>query len=405
MRAVVFDLSIPKYIAAKALGKRIKALYDGAPSCLSFRQDMPRPALPGRDWVRLKPIATGVCGSDLGFVYFKSSPTISPYGSSPFVPGHEILARVAEVGSEVKGIKEGDRVSVDPWLRCDLRGVSDCQRCSIGEYATCETHGTGPKQGMMMGACEDLPGGWCEELVAHESQLFKLPDSMSDDCGVLMEPMAIATRAVVRNLPAENERVLVLGGGPVAFSVLFALKSVAPDSDVTLFTIEKNQAEVAESLGADRAWTPTKEPLVDRAAKLTNATPLKPELGPRFLAGGFDRVFDCVGSAASVRDAMGLARSGATVVLVGAAGILPKLDLSHLWTKELKFVGTLGYSYENYRGERRRTFDITRELLEGTHHPVDKLVTHHFPLEKYQEALRANLNRTATGAIKTVLTV
>jgi threonine dehydrogenase-like Zn-dependent dehydrogenase len=405
MRAVVFDLSIPKYLAAKALGGFLPMLYDGAPSCLSFRDDVARPARPGDDWLRLKPIATGVCGSDLGFVYFKSSPTISPYGSSPFVPGHEILAVVTEVGRKVSGFKEGDRVCVDPFLSCEIRGVPDCGRCEEGEYGTCERHGTGPKRGMMLGACAELPGGWCEEMLAHESQLFAVPDSVGDDRAVLMEPMAIASHAILRNRPAPGERLLVLGGGPIAFCTLVMLRELVPDADVTLFTIEKHQADIATLLGATRAWTPEGEPLVERAARLTGAAVLEPELGPSFLAGGFDRSFDCVGSATSLRDAMGLSRAGGTVVMVGAAGVLPRLDLSHLWSKELNLVGTLAYGHEDYRGRRRRTFDITRELLEGTELPVERLVTHHFGLESYQDALRANLDRSKTGAIKTVITV
>ncbi len=405
MRAVVFDLSVPKYLAAKAFGKRVRALYDGAPSCLSFRDDLPAPRLPDADWVRLRPIAAGVCGSDVGIVYFKSAPTLSPYGSYPFVPGHEIVAQIAEVGSNVARFKEGDRVAVDPWLRCDLRGLTDCPRCAIGEYSTCETMATGPKKGMILGACSDLPGGWSENMVAHESQLFAMPDSVNDDRAVLMEPFSIAVHAVIRNLPATHERILVLGGGPIAFATVFALKEIAPDCDVTLFTWERWQTSIAEELGADRAWAPEKEDLVDRTARLTGATPLKPILGPRFLVGGFDRVFDCVGTAKSLEDAMALARSGATIVMEGAAGVLPKADMSHLWTKELRLIGTLGYAYEDFRGQRRRTFDITRELLEGSERPVEKLVTHRYPLERYRDALRANLDRNESRAVKTVLTV
>ena len=151
MRALVFDLSIPRYLAAKAAGKRFPALFDGAPSCLSLRDDEPAPALPGDDWVRLRPILTGLCGSDLAVVYFKMSPAMSAYGAKRFVMGHELLARVIGVGRGVRGLREGDRVVVDPWLRCALRGVPDCARCAVDEYATCERAGTGPRKGVKGG--------------------------------------------------------------------------------------------------------------------------------------------------------------------------------------------------------------------------------------------------------------
>jgi threonine dehydrogenase-like Zn-dependent dehydrogenase len=378
MRALVFDLSIPRYLAAKAAGKRFPALFDGAPSCLSLRDDEPAPALPGEDWVRLRPILTGLCGSDLAVVYFKMSAALSAYGPKRFVMGHELLARVIGVGRGVRGVREGDRVVVDPWLRCALRGVPDCARCAVDEYATCERAGTGPRKGVMLGACAELPGGFCDELVAHESQCFTLPDSVSDARGVI-------------------------GGGPIAFTLVFALEELAPDTDVTLVTVERGQAEVATTLGAERAWVLADEPLLPRAARHTRATVLQPELGPGFLAGGFDRVFDCVGSRDSLADAFSLVRAGGTIVMVGAAGVLRDLELSHLWTKEVSLVGTYSYGFETWRESRARTFAITRELLTGTRLPLERLVTHRLTLDQYRDALRMNLHRGQSGAIKTVL--
>ena len=403
MRALVFDLSIPKYLAAKAIGRQLPAMYDGAGSCLSLRDDEPRPALPGSDWVRLRPIATGICGSDLGVVYFKMSAALSAYGPKRFVMGHEVLARVVGVGNQVKGLREGDRVVVDPWLRCDLRGVPACSRCAVDEYATCERAGTGPLLGVMLGGCAELPGGFAEEMVAHESQCFALSDAVSDARGVLAEPVSVAVHAVLRNPPRHAERVLVIGGGPIAFAMVFALEELAKQADVTLYTLEPAQTAVAELLGAERAWAPNGEPLLARAARLTGATQLRPALGPGFLAGGFDRVFDCVGSAGSLGDAFSMVRAGGTIVMVGAAGKLSEVELSHLWTKEVSLVGTYSYGYERWRETRQRTFAITRELLTGTTRPLERLVTHHLTLGDYQRALRMNLDRRASGAIKIVL--
>ena len=403
MRALVFELSIPRYLAAKAAGKRFPALFDGAPSCLSLRDDEPAPALPGDDWVRLRPILTGLCGSDLAVVYFKMSAAMSAYGPKRFVMGHELLARVIGVGRAVRGLREGDRVVVDPWLRCALRGVPDCARCAVDEYATCERAGTGPRKGVMLGACAELPGGFSDELVAHESQCFTLSDTVSDARGVLAEPVSVAVHAVLRNAPRRGERVLVIGGGPIAFTLVFALEELAPDTDVTLVTVERGQAEVATTLGAERAWVLADEPLLPRAARHTRATVLQPELGPGFLAGGFDRVFDCVGSRDSLADAFSLVRAGGTIVMVGAAGVLRDVELSHLWTKEVSLVGTYSYGFETWRESRARTFAITRELLTGTRLPLERLVTHRLTLDQYRDALRMNLHRGQSGAIKTVL--
>ncbi|MEZ4288710.1 MAG: alcohol dehydrogenase catalytic domain-containing protein [Polyangiales bacterium] len=359
--------------------------------------------MPSDEWVRLAPDRHGRLRLRFGHGLFQRFAHAHTVRIVPFVPGHEVLARVTEVGKKVDSVREGDRVAVDPWLRCGLRGHADCNRCEVGEYNTCESNATEPRKGMMIGACADLPGGWCEEMVAHHSQLFTIPNRMSDDRAVLMEPMAVAVHAVARNLPRSGERVLILGGGAIAFSVSTALRTMARDFDLTLFTLENDQAQLAKNFGANRAWTPQDGSLVDRAAEMTGAHVLKPILGSPFLAGGFDLVFDCAGNQRSIADSMGVARSGARIVMVGAAGVQPKLDLTHLWTKELQFIGTLSYSHENFRGERRRTFDLTREILQDIPFDVESLITHRYPLHEYQSALRANLNRSESHAIKTVI--
>jgi threonine dehydrogenase-like Zn-dependent dehydrogenase len=404
VRAVLFDLSVPRYLAARGLGRYFRGLYDGAVSCVRFRDDVPEPVLPGDRWVRLAPLLAGVCGTDLATVYFKSAPTLTPYASFPFVPGHEVVARVTATGSAVRTVREGDRVVVDPWLHCELRGAAACQRCVAGEYATCERAGTGPLRGMMLGASASLPGGWGEAMLAHETQLFVIPDTVSDARAVLAEPWAVGLHAALRNLPLASERVLVIGGGAIALLTVASLRELCgAAADITLLAAEPQQLELGTALGATRGWLNRGRDTLEQAAGLTGAQVLRPVMGPGFLAGGFDRVFDCVGSAKSLHDAMSLARAGATIVLVGAPGVLAHLDLTHLWSKELRVVGTLAYGYERAAGQRRRTFEIARELLQSSRLPVERLVTHRFPLSDFRSALRANLDRGASGAIKTVL--
>ena len=403
MRAVVFDLSIAKYLAAKAAGRMVPALYDGALSCVSYREDEPSPDLPADDWVRLRPLMTGVCGSDLAMVYFKASPALTPFADRRFVPGHEVIATVEEVGRTVTQVKEGDRVAVDPILRCDLRGAPLCPRCQLGEYSTCERAGTGPRRGMMLGTSADLPGGFSEQMVAHESQLFVLPDSVSDARGALTEPLAVAVHAVMRSRPSPGDRVAVIGGGPIGLATIFALRMLVDEIEIASLVRTPGQAELATAMGADEAWTSGGEPVVERAARLTGASILEPELGPPFLAGGFDAIFDCAGNTESFGQSLALARGGASLVLLGAAGVLPKVDLTLLWYKELRLAGTLGYCYESLGGKRRRTFDITRELLTATDRPLEKLVTHRYGLHQFQTALRTCRDRKRADAVKVVI--
>jgi threonine dehydrogenase-like Zn-dependent dehydrogenase len=145
--------------------------------------------------------------------------------------------------------------------------------------------------------------------------------------------------------------------------------------------------------------------LLSQAAKATNAKVLKPILGRGFLAGGFDRVYDCVGSHASIDDALRITRGGGTVVMVGAAGVLPPLDLTFLWNKELKFEGTVFYGHEEHASKRQRTFDVVLDLLTTSSEGLAPLVTHRFPLEDYEKAIDVNLDRREHKSVKAVFQI
>ncbi len=410
MRALVFDLSLPKYCLAKVAGRipgaRAAGFFYGPGSCFAL-QDVPAPLPPSRDFALLAPSQVGVCGSDLAAVFFKSSVALSSLASLPAVFGHEILAHVVSPphGSD---LREGDRVVVDPFLSCAVRGADPCIRCEAGAYATCLRAGTGPRQGVMLGACASLPGGFCDRMVAHASQLFRVPDSISDSRAVLVEPLTVAVHAVLQNPPAGHERVLVLGGGPIALAVVWALHALYPSVAVTVLALEDYQLHLAQDLGAARTLHPMRgtDNLAHLAAE-TGSALLQPIIGRPWLADGYDRVIDCVGSPQSVDDSLRCTRPGGTIVLVGCAGEIPKLDLTFVWAKELRLVGTLAYGHDTLPGHTspRRSFDITLELLQGTDRPIEALVTHRLPLASYGEALEVSLDRKAHQSVKAVLTL
>lgn len=402
LKALVFDLSVPRYVAAVATRRKIPALVYGKLSCLSLR-DVAKPELPGADWVRLRPRAAGLCGTDMSNIFLKTSPLLSVFASSPSVLGHEIVADVIEVPAGFRGsVREGDRVAVDPVLSCATRGMPACRRCDVGAYGTCLRHGDG--RGALLGYSNEHPGGFAEELVAHESQLFPLSKSVDDDRGVLTEPTAVAVHAVLAHRPEEAGNVLVIGGGIIAFAVLFALKELFPRARVSLYATEGYQRDIASSLGADAALGGGAErDLLALAAADLGVPTMKPMIGRGMLAGGYDAVFDCIGSKESLDDAIRVIGPGGKLVLVGAAGQIPSIDLTPIWTKEVELEGTVYYGHEEWRGVRRRTFDLTRELLEGTARPYGSLVTHRFPLDRYADAIGVNLDRRGTKSVKAVL--
>lgn len=406
MKGLVFELSIPKYVLAKGIGGLYPKVHYGAGSCLSLRE-LPSPALPAPDWVRLKPLLAGLCGSDMGTLFFKMSPQMEPFNSFPAVLGHEVLAEVVELGPQATGVHVGQRVAVNPLLPCRLRGLQPpCKPCAAGQENGCEHTAEGClAPGQMMGFQKQLPGGMGTEMVAHPSQLHPVPEGVSPQAAVLVEPLAVSLHAVLKAPPAEGDRVLVIGGGPVAFACLWALRALGHRCHVTLLGAEEYQLQLARQLGADEAFRLLRDDAAEaeEVARRTGAKVYRPILGPPALMGGFELTFDCIGSATSVQDALRYTRSLGRVVLVGAAGILKRVDWTTVWRNELTLLGSYVYSAERFRGERRHTFDIVLELLARRAGPDPSvLVTHTFPLARYQEAIEANLARGRFQSVKTV---
>src|SRR5699024_5313041 len=182
MKAIVYDFSIPKYVAAKALGKPFPSMYYGKPSALSLKT-VREPNLPNEDWVKIKPIYSGLCGSDMGAIFYKTSTALTPFNSFPSVMGHETVGDVTEVGANVKNIEIGQRVTIDPYINCEVRGVDElCPACEKGLQSLCRNKGGTNTfdSGMILGFCEELPGTWGEAFVAHESMVIPIPDDISD---------------------------------------------------------------------------------------------------------------------------------------------------------------------------------------------------------------------------------
>jgi L-iditol 2-dehydrogenase len=199
MRAVTFNVTVPGFLLGKGLGGLTESAVFGGLSGLRYGE-VAEPGLPGRDWVRLEVLQAGICGTDLGTLTFQASPAMEPFGSFPAVLGHEILARVVEKGPDVRRVDVGQRVAVDPLISCAMRGfgAAPCPSCSAGLQGTCERAGEEGevfiagkrlRRGLTMGFQADLPGGWSERMIAHESQLFPVDDAMSDRTAALLEPL------------------------------------------------------------------------------------------------------------------------------------------------------------------------------------------------------------------------
>ncbi len=412
MRAVHFDVTIPGFLLARSLGRWTETAVHGPLSRVRLRE-VEEPPLPGGRWVRLEVLGCGICGTDLATLAYRASPILEPFGSFPAVPGHEVLARVAEVGEEVRGVEPGDRVVVDPMLSCQVRGHAEgCPSCVGGRHATCEEAGEEGslhigdeplKPGLTIGFHADLPGGWGERMIAHESQLFRVPDGVSHRAGVLVEPLAIGMHAVLQAPPAPGDDVLVIGSGPIAFATIWALRASGFEGTIVAQTRRRGEGVLARALGATEVIRPGEEARASLVG--TGARAYQPILGEEvFSGGGFPVLYDCVGSEASLAQALRFASPRGRVLLLGCAAEFRKLDLTLLWARELEVRGFVGYGRESWRGEALHTYEVVLRLLAEGALPVERMVTHVFPLEQYRNALSAAANRRRSEAVKVVLT-
>jgi threonine dehydrogenase-like Zn-dependent dehydrogenase len=402
MLAVQYIKSIPRWLLVKTLGNRFPGLCTGPLGVVRLRNLAELP-LPGPRWAQVRPRLSGICGSDLAAVTARGSPFFGPLTSFPFTFGHEVVGTVGAVGAEVRHVRPGDRVVLEPALHCEVRGIHPpCLPCRQGHYGNCTNVTAGPLgAGVQTGYCAATGGGWSGTLVAHELQLHKVPDSIPDETAVLTEPFSCALHAVLRAFPREGT-ALVIGCGTIGLLTVAALRALQSPCRIVAWAKHRHQQELAGRLGADTVVSggPGEYELLCR---LSGAVRYFPELGQPTVLGGFDVVFDCVGSARSLNDAVSLTRSQGRTVLVGMPAIPKTVDWTTLWYKELDVKGAYVYGQEEFQGERLRTFELALRLLGGCRVDLRALITHRFTLPQYREALRVALGTGRHQSVKTVL--
>ena len=401
MKAIQYTKSIPRYLVMRHLGKRWRNLYTSFVSCVHL-VDMPEPQLPTPEWVKVRTRLSGICGSDLAIITAKGSPYFSPFTSTPFVLGHEIIGEIAETGATVEGFPVGARVVIEPALSCKVRGISPpCHQCRNQRFANCENITKGDiSAGVQTGYCRDTGGGWSEYVLAHQSQLHLVPDDILDETAVLLEPFACALHGVLKTEFNEADEICVIGGGTIGLLTVAALRILGHQNRTLVFAKYPHQQQLALELGADEVLSPNSGRYA-AFCELTGATSHQPELGQQVLIGGVDVTFDCIGSSVTIDDALRFTRAGGEVILVGMPGIPKNVDWTSIWYKQLKVEGAYTYGLETHNGEQIHTFTLGMRLLQKMGTGLRPLVSKPFPLRDYKRAIQTAMNTGKTATVKT----
>jgi threonine dehydrogenase-like Zn-dependent dehydrogenase len=413
VKALVFERNLPRSAAARVLSSFGSGRGAGIGPLRLV--DTEAPELPGSEWHRVTPRLSGICGSDLSAIDGRTSRYFEDVVSFPFVPGHEIVGEVPLGAVDAAGevLPPGSRVVVEPVLGCRARGIEPpCVECAAGRTGDCGNVAFGHlRPGLQTGFCADTGGGWSTAgLVAHASQLHRVPDDLSDETAVTVEPLACALHAALAGEVRDGDVVAVLGAGTVGLTVTAALAQLArtgrtPDASALLVGARYgHQRRLAEELGATTALEADQLPRAVRGRSRSLALG-GPSGSARRLTGGADVVFDCVGSAESISRCLTMVRPRGRVVLVGMPGRL-HIDLAPLWHREVALVGAYTYGTEHTPGGNGaapngapvRTFDLALELAGAA--GTGRLVSATYPIDRFEEAVAHAGGAGRRGAVK-----
>ena len=311
---------------------------------------------PGEVVVRMK--ASGLCGSDL-HLYRQ---TAAQRAGNDTIPGHEPSGVVEALGPGVDTVRVGDRVSVYHY-----RGCGHCKHCRAGNVMWCaERRGYG---GPIHGADADL-------RLTDERNCMPLPDAFGYAQGALMACAAGTAFSSMRKLQVSGQDTLVIfGQGPVGLCGLLVAKALG-GRVIGVDPIAERRA-LSLQLGADEALDPGQSDVLTAVRDLTHGE-------------GADMAFETSGSAAGQNGAVDCLRLGGKAVFVGFGVQNKTLNPSQFIGRQLTLMGSFVMPIYMY-------YDLAQFILDHDL-PLDRMVTHRFPLEQAPEAF-ALFDQGATGKV------
>jgi threonine dehydrogenase-like Zn-dependent dehydrogenase len=371
-------------------------------------RDLDRPSVRRDDWAVAKTRLTGICGSDAKMVFMDfgddfGDSALNGYFTFPTVFGHEVVADVVEVGPAVTSLEVGQRVVLNPWLSCGPRGIDPpCPSCQAGDFSLCWHFTDGPiAAGIHTGTSKDAPGGFAEYLPAHESMLIPVPEGVSDEVAVLADPFAVSLHSVTRHPPPPGGRVLVYGGGALGSTATAIVRALYPDVEVMVVARFPAQAALARRLGATVVEPFPVEHLLEEAAAWSGGVLQRFEGStlPMAHPGGFDVVYDTVGTAQTAEIGVRLLKARGTMVKSGVHAP-ERWEWSPLYFKEISWVGSNAFGVEEVDGIRMHGIAHYLRLADQGRVDLTGLLTHVYRLERWRDAFVALATQETSGAIK-----
>jgi threonine 3-dehydrogenase len=325
----------------------VRALAKLEPEEGIWRTDVPKPT-PGPNDLLIRIRKTSICGTDVHIYNWDAwSQRTVPV---PLVTGHEYVGVVEEVGSEVTGFAVGDRVSGEGHITCGR-----CRNCRAGRRHLCpNTLGVGVQR----------QGAFADYLVLPAFNAFKIPGAIPDDVAAILDPLGNAVHtALAFDLVAED--VLITGAGPIGLMAAAIARFVGA-RNVVITDVNDERLKMAPAMGVTRA--------VNVAGPDVDLKDVMRDLG---MTEGFDVVLEMSGAPAAFHQFLEAVINGGKVALLGIPSKEFAIDWNQVIFKGLTLQGIYGRQmFETW-------YKMKNLLLSGL--DVTPVITHHFPMERFQE--------------------
>jgi 2-desacetyl-2-hydroxyethyl bacteriochlorophyllide A dehydrogenase len=326
-------------------------------------QERPIPE-PEPGWVRLKNKASGICGSDM-HIYTGNHPWLQPgHPMERFVLGnvygHEIAGVVDALGDGVEGIGIGESAAVNAIVPCHR-----CEYCKVGLFQLCrnlEHYGF------------HHPGGFAEYTLVPAANVLKLPEQLSFQEAAILDVLVVGIHAVQMGAISMADRVAILGAGPIGLAMAAAVKRCGA-REIFITAKHPIQKELARSIGVEHVLDTTPDSVIKSVLKHTG------ELG-------VDCVLESVGYKSNTMQlALELVRKGGRIVFTGVFEEDISLNLGTVLIKE----ATIRASHAFGMWDLVHELELAVEMMVKGQFPAKQIITHHFPLEKINEAFEQKI--------------
>jgi threonine 3-dehydrogenase len=301
----------------------------------------------GHNDVLVKIKKTAICGTDIHiFNWDEWAQKTIPI---PMTVGHEFAGKIVEIGSEVRGINIGDRVSAEGHITCGF-----CRKCRAGERHLCRNS---------LGVGVNRPGAFAEFISVPACNICLLPDTISDDLGAMLDPLGNAAHTALE-FDLVGEDVLITGAGPIGIMAVAIAKHVGA-RHVVITDVNNTRLDLAKKMGATRAVNVKNQNLRDVMEDLR-------------MTEGFDVGLEMSGNAEAFSDMLEIMNHGGKIAMLGIIPAGTAINWDHIIFKGLEIKGIYG----------RKMFETWYKMIAMLESGLDlsPVLTHHFAVNDYAEA-------------------